>query len=64
MTLDEFDAYMDTSDGQTHFYEWLYDNFPELGKQGLFSAMENGDHIDGFMDYMGVSDEPATTTDT
>lgn len=54
MTLAEFEDYIETNDGQDHYYEWLYDNFPELGKHGLFAAMENGDHIEGFMEHMGV----------
>lgn len=54
MTPDEFDAYMETNDGNDHFYEWLFDNYPELGKDGLFAACENGDHIEGFMEHMGV----------
>lgn len=57
MTAAEFDAYMDTNDGQTHFYEWLYDKFPELGKHALFDAWENGDHIEGFMEHLGVTDD-------
>ena len=57
MTLDEFDAYMDTTDGSDHFYEWLYDNYPELSKNALFACMENGVHIEGFMDHLGVTDD-------
>jgi len=57
MTAAEFDAYMQTNDGNDHFYEWLYDNYPELSKNALFACMENGVHIEGFMEHMGVTDE-------
>ena len=61
MTLEEFEEYIQTEDGESHYYEWLYDNFPELGKHGLFSAMENGYCIESFMEEIGVEDDPATT---
>lgn len=54
MNIDEFDAWIETDDGQLEYYEWLYDNFPELGKHGLFAAQENGDYIEDFMDHKGV----------
>lgn len=64
MTLDEFEAYMETNDGESHFYEWLYDNDPSLGKHGIIAAMENGDYIESFMDHLGVTDEPVQQTTT
>lgn len=57
MTAAEFEEYIETEDGQLHYYEWLYDNFPELGKHGLFAAMENGDYIESFMEDIGVTDD-------
>lgn len=56
MTNEEFEEYIETEDGQLHYYEWLYDNFPGLGKHGLFAAQENGDHIEGFMEHLGVTE--------
>ena len=56
MTEEQFNEWFDTDDGQTTYYEWLYDNFPELGKHGLFNAMENGDYLESFMEYMGVTE--------
>ena len=48
MTQEQFDEWMETEDGQSSFYEWLYDNFPEMNKHQLFDAMENGDYIEMF----------------
>ena len=39
----EFDEYIQTNDGQDEYYEWLYDNHPDLGKHGLFAAQEKAD---------------------
>jgi hypothetical protein len=60
MTVDEFDEWIETTDGQDEYYEWLYDNYPELNKGGLFSAHENGYDIEGFMDHKGVELCPNT----
>lgn len=54
MTESEFDEYIQTNDGQDEYYEWLYDNHPDLGKHGLFSAQENSYDIESFMEYKGV----------
>lgn len=56
MTEQEFNEWFDTKDGKYIYYEWLYDNFPELGKHGLFNAWENGDYIESFMEDMGVTE--------
>ena len=56
MTEEQFDEYIETNDGQDHFYEWLYDNFPEKGKHGLFAAMESGDYVEDFMEHLGVTE--------
>ena len=54
MTEEEFEDYIQTADGESHFYEWLYDYNPSLGKHGIIAAMENGDYIESFMDHLGV----------
>lgn len=56
MTQEQFDEYIETNDGQDHFYEFLYDYDPSLGKHGIIAAMENGDYIESFMDHLGVTE--------
>ena len=48
MTQEQFDKWIETDDGQTTFYEWLYDNFPEMNKHQLFAAYESGDYVEMF----------------
>ena len=50
----EFDEYIETQDGQDEYYDWLFNNHPDLGKHGLFAAHENGYDMESFMDYKGV----------
>ena len=57
MTEQEFEKYIETADGESHYYEWLYDNDPSLGKHGIIKAMENGYLIESFMDHLGVQYE-------
>ena len=54
MTQQQFDEWIETEDGQSSFYEWLYDNFPEMNKHQLFDAMESGDYVESFMESMEV----------
>ena len=57
MTEQEFEEYIETADGESHYYEWLYDNYPSLGKHGIIKAMEDGYLIESFMDHLGVQYE-------
>jgi len=57
MTEQEFEEYIETADGESHYYEWLYDNDPSLGKHGIIKAMEDGYLIESFMDHLGVQYE-------
>ena len=57
MTEQEFEEYIETADGESHYYKWLYDNDPSLGKHGIIKAMEDGYLIESFMDHLGVQYE-------
>ena len=57
MTEQEFEEYIQTNDGESHFYEWLYDTCPELNKHQLMAAVEDGLYIESFMDHLGVDYE-------
>ena len=54
MTELEFEEYIQTADGDAHYYEFLYDEDPSLGKHGIIRAMEDGYLIEEFMDHLGV----------
>jgi hypothetical protein len=57
MTEAEFDEYIQTADGESHYYEWLYDEDPSLGKHSIIKAMEDGYLIEDFMEHLGVNRE-------
>ena len=54
MTEAQFEDYIQTSDGEAHYYEFLYDYDPSMGKHNIIAAMENGDYIESFMEHLGV----------
>lgn len=55
MTLEQFDEWFDTEDGQMQFYEYLYDQYPEMGKHQLMDAVESGDYVEEFADSLEVT---------
>ena len=54
MTQQQFDEWINTNDGQTTFFEWIFDNHPEMHKDQMIDAMESGDYIESFMEDMEV----------
>ena len=54
MTEEEFDDYIQTEEGERHYYEFLFDYCPELGRYGIENAVDNGLYIESFMDHLGV----------
>jgi hypothetical protein len=52
MTAADFEAWMESGDGDDALYEYLYDAHPDLGKHGLFAACESGDYVEEFLDYL------------
>lgn len=54
MTEDQFNAWIETEDGESAFYEYLFEEYPEMNKHQLIDAVECGDYVEEFMDHLGV----------
>ena len=54
MTEEQFNEYIETQDGESHFYEYLYDNYPSSSDDGIINMMESGNYVEEFMEHLGV----------
>ena len=53
MTEKEFNDWIDTEDGQSAFYEFLYHHY-NMGDEACIRALESGDYIESFMEHLEV----------
>ena len=53
MTEEQFEDYINSEAGESHFYEYLYDNY-HAHDERIIWMMESGDYVEEFMDYLGV----------
>ena len=56
MTLDEFEDYINTDAGESHFYEYLSSEYPSSSDDSIIWMMDSGNYVDGFMDHLGVTE--------
>ena len=54
MTEQEFNEWIETEDGDSSFYEYLYDAYPSSSDDGIINMMESGLYVEEFMDHLGV----------
>jgi len=53
MTEQEFNEWIETEDGDSSFYEYLYDTY-HSHDDAIIRMMESGDYVEEFMDHLGV----------
>ena len=55
MTEQEFEDWIETEDGESEFYEYLFDHYPWAWDDKIIQMMESGDYIEQFMEHKGVT---------
>ena len=53
MTEEQFEDYINTQEGESHFYEYLYDSYHSHDEKIIW-MMESGDYVEEFMEHLGV----------
>ena len=54
MTEEQFEDYINSEAGESHFYEYLYDNYPTGNDEKIIWMIESGNYVEEFMDHLGV----------